>query len=127
MEPQDALLTDRVAIVTGAAVGIGRAVATSLAAFGARVAVCDRDADNLATVGAAHTGVLDVRDTPAVDAFVTCKTPENGGDNIIERLRKYLMKFNGLAQHKKAPADRPPFNGRTGPNAATWDRISRAR
>jgi 3-oxoacyl-[acyl-carrier protein] reductase len=68
--PQDALLTDRVAIVTGAAVGIGRAVATSLAAFGAHVAACDRDADNLATVGADHTGVLDVRDTAAVDAFV---------------------------------------------------------
>ena len=63
-------MTHRVAIVTGAAVGIGRAVATSLTAFGAQVAVCDRDADNLASVGAAHTGVLDVRDAAAVDAFV---------------------------------------------------------
>lgn len=63
-------MTHRVAIVTGAAVGIGRAVAMSLAAFGAQVAACDRDADNLATVGAAHTSVLDVRDAAAVDAFV---------------------------------------------------------
>jgi 3-oxoacyl-[acyl-carrier protein] reductase len=45
-------------------------VATSLAAFGAQVAACDRDAENLASVGAAHAAVLDVRDTAAVEAFV---------------------------------------------------------
>lgn len=83
VDPQDALLTDRVAIVTGAAVGIGRAVATSLAAFGAHVAACDRDADNLATVGAAHTGVLDVRDTAAVDAFVAAVGAQFGRVDVL--------------------------------------------
>jgi len=69
--------------VTGAAVGIGHAVATSLAAFGAHVAACDRDADNLATVGAAHSGVLDVRDTAAVDAFVAEVSERFGRVDIL--------------------------------------------
>ena len=46
------LLTDRLVVVTGAAQGIGAAVATACARFGADVALCDRDADGLArTVG----------------------------------------------------------------------------
>jgi NAD(P)-dependent dehydrogenase (short-subunit alcohol dehydrogenase family) len=65
------LLTDRVAVVTGAAMGIGRAVAEAFAAFGARVAACDRAADELASLDAPVKEVLDVRDTAAVDAFVS--------------------------------------------------------
>ena len=48
------LLTDRVVLVTGAANGIGRAIALGAARFGAHVAICDRDAPNLA--GAAAVG-----------------------------------------------------------------------
>jgi 3-oxoacyl-[acyl-carrier protein] reductase len=78
LDPSHALLTDRVAIVTGAAVGIGEAIALAYAQFGAHVAVCDRDIPNLdATADQIEAagrrviaGELDVRDGDAVRAFV---------------------------------------------------------
>jgi len=78
LDPQSILLTDRVAIVTGAAVGIGRAIALALARFGAHVGVCDRDADNLAATvrdieaygRRAVSGLFDVRDGALVRGFV---------------------------------------------------------
>jgi NAD(P)-dependent dehydrogenase (short-subunit alcohol dehydrogenase family) len=79
LTPASALLTDRLVIVTGAAQGIGAAVAIACAQFGADVALCDRDADGLVrTAGeveaagrTAVTSVLDVRDGDAVRAWVT--------------------------------------------------------
>lgn len=77
LEPSRILLTDRVAVVTGAAVGIGRAISAALARFGADVAICDRDERNLAAaeqeIEAAGrrvlSAVLDVRDAVAVEDF----------------------------------------------------------
>jgi NAD(P)-dependent dehydrogenase (short-subunit alcohol dehydrogenase family) len=78
LDPSAILLTDKVAIVTGAAQGIGEATALALARFGAHVAVCDRkEAGVRATAEAiealgrrTHVGVLDVRDEEAASAFV---------------------------------------------------------
>jgi NAD(P)-dependent dehydrogenase (short-subunit alcohol dehydrogenase family) len=64
------LLTDRVVVVTGAARGIGRATARLCTAFGARVAICDRDGEALPDVPADVRRVLDVRDHDARRAFV---------------------------------------------------------
>lgn len=77
-------LDGAVAVVTGAAVGIGHACAEALHAFGADLAVCDRDEANLTAftdvLGPAPqsivSGVLDVRDTGAVRDWV---------DSVAER------------------------------------------
>jgi NAD(P)-dependent dehydrogenase (short-subunit alcohol dehydrogenase family) len=76
--PEAVSLAGKVALVTGAAKGIGAATATALARFGADLAICDRDeagmqatAADVASVGRqCITGVLDVRDTAAVDAWL---------------------------------------------------------
>lgn len=85
--PERVTLAGRNALVTGAASGIGRAIAVTFARFGADVAMCDRDASNLSTAAAeveeagrrAVTGVLDVRDRPAVAAWVAEAAAALGG------------------------------------------------
>lgn len=71
-------LDGRTAVVTGAAQGLGEAIALAFAVFGADLAVCDRDPDGLAATAASvealgrscRTGVLDVRDREAVTDWV---------------------------------------------------------
>ena len=78
LTPESILLIDRVAVVTGAAQGIGRACAMALARFGCDVAISDRDAAGLDAVAAeirglgrqCFVGVLDVRDDDHVRAHV---------------------------------------------------------
>lgn len=60
-------LKDRVALVTGAASGLGRAVALGLDAFGAQLVLADRDAKGLAAVGAALTEPALVLETDVSD------------------------------------------------------------
>jgi NAD(P)-dependent dehydrogenase (short-subunit alcohol dehydrogenase family) len=76
--PDSVSMEGKVALVTGAAQGIGEAIALAFARFGAEVAMCDRNADGLAYVSneidrmgrRVVTGVLDVRETDQVSAFV---------------------------------------------------------
>jgi NAD(P)-dependent dehydrogenase (short-subunit alcohol dehydrogenase family) len=78
LDPTAILLSGRAAVVTGAAVGIGRAIALAFARFGADLAVCDRDEPNLAAVAGeieacgrrAVPAVLDVRDGERVRRFL---------------------------------------------------------
>ena len=66
-------LNDKIAIVTGAAAGIGRATAELFLAEGARVVAVDRDPAALSTMQASAnllTVEVDVRDNDAVKAMV---------------------------------------------------------
>ena len=76
LSPDITSLTGRVAVVTGAAQGIGEATALTLGRFGADVAVCDKSEEGLRSTVAELEGMgrrvvsslMDVRDPDAVDA-----------------------------------------------------------
>ena len=78
LAPSSVLLTDKVAIVTGGARGIGAATAVALARFGADLAICDREADDMARTATAVealgrrclTGLFDVRHPEPRDAWL---------------------------------------------------------
>lgn len=80
-----------VALVTGAAQGIGEAVAGTLAGAGAYIAAVDRNAEKLATVvtkleadgGSARGHPVDVRDSEAVEALVGRIEDEQGPIGIL--------------------------------------------
>jgi 3-oxoacyl-[acyl-carrier protein] reductase len=84
-------LTDKVAVVTGGAQGLGAAIAEGLAAFGADVAVCDRNVAGLVDTARRVEGLgrrcltaeLDVRDAEAVDAFAVAVGAEFAGVDVL--------------------------------------------
>ncbi|MEJ3743677.1 bifunctional aldolase/short-chain dehydrogenase [Actinomycetes bacterium KLBMP 9797] len=83
-------LAARIALVTGAGSGIGRAIAHRLAAEGACVVVADRDASSAATVAAEIGGTdvavpvtADVTDEAAVRAAVDAAALAFGGVDLV--------------------------------------------
>lgn len=79
-------LTDRLAVVTGGAAGIGRAIAEVLAEAGARVVVVDRDAAAAQTVAEAlngHALALDVTDADGCDAAAAALAARHGPAAIL--------------------------------------------
>ncbi len=104
-------LDGRVAIVTGAAHGIGRAICVELAREGALVWACDvRAAELEATRGAvegvrrgsAQTAVVDVRDAQAVSAFVTRVEAATGRIDVL------VNTAGGVAGQTMRPVEEVP-------------------
>jgi rhamnulose-1-phosphate aldolase/alcohol dehydrogenase len=93
LAPPDRDLAGRVALVTGAANGLGRAIALRLAAAGAQVIATDVDAAGIESVaaaivqregaGAALACPLDVTRPEAVDAAMERACLEYGGVDVI--------------------------------------------
>lgn len=91
MKPELFDLTNRVAIVTGAARGLGRTLSLGLAAQGARVVAADIDdagvratADAIrAAGGAALSAAVDVADAGACDALIQLAVAEFGRIDIL--------------------------------------------
>jgi 3-oxoacyl-[acyl-carrier protein] reductase len=90
--PLDLMLQDRVALVTAASQGLGKAAALQLSREGARIAICSRDEASLnAAAGTirAETGgrVLaiptDVTNGQAVERMISRVVEEYGGLDIL--------------------------------------------
>jgi 3-oxoacyl-[acyl-carrier protein] reductase len=102
-DPADIRLDGRAAVVTGAARGLGAAVAVNYARFGADVAICDRDAEGLAATAAAIeaagrravTAVIDVRNAEAVREHVAATVEALGKVDVLvnNAAGTYLLPF----------------------------------
>ncbi|MEV5576277.1 SDR family oxidoreductase [Spirillospora sp. NPDC052269] len=85
-------LTGRVAVVTGGAGGIGRAICADLASLGAHVVVADLDADAAAETAKPLGGTarhVDLADPASIDAFTETVGPvdvlvHNAGVSVVE-------------------------------------------
>ena len=86
LDPAAASLDGVVAVVTGGGAGIGRGIAAGLSAFGARVAIWERNPRRCESVAAEVGGlgcVTDVRDDAQVDTALRRTTGELGTPTVL--------------------------------------------
>ena len=81
-------LSDRVVLLTGAAGGIGRCLARTLSAQGARLALVDRDAEGLRSVvaelsGPASAHIADLSQTGGFDDLVAQVVAQHGRIDVL--------------------------------------------
>lgn len=109
------------AVVTGAASGLGLAIAEVLACCGARVTLADADAERLSAVTgelagrglAVRSAVVDVSDADAVDELLRVASEEPGGLSLVY----------ANAGISAGPGPTTPEGELTATDRARWDRV----
>ena len=99
----DLQLKGKTAVVTGGTRGIGRAIADCFADEGANVAICARNAEQVADAvkaleakGVKAFGqVVDIADGPALQAFITRAGETLGGIDVLVSNASALVQGNG--------------------------------
>lgn len=88
--PKPKPLTGKIALVTGSAGGIGKAIARKFAEEGACVVLSDNDAERL------ETGRADFDRMFGRDAFTSVQMDVTRADNILDAMRASALAFGGL-------------------------------
>lgn len=115
---------DKVAIITGAGSGIGRALAQRMAANGARAIICvDRDYETAAETSAligedAFAEELDVADEPAIERLVAQVEEQHGAVDVFVSNAGY-GRIGGL--------EMPTAEWRRMMDVHTWSHLAAAR
>ncbi|MDE1967527.1 MAG: SDR family oxidoreductase [Alphaproteobacteria bacterium] len=103
----DLQLKGRTALVTGASMGIGRAIAAGLAAEGARLAIVARRKDLLEQVAAGIEKSGGVRPAVIVADVMQPESPQRICDEAVRALGKIEILVNSAGGSRPLPADAP--------------------